>query len=222
MSDDEEFLVRWSRRKQEAKRCRLEPQPVEPVKAQIGGPADGRAAEPAGPDVDLSNLPPIDSIDAATDITVFLGKGIPSELSRAALRRAWTTDPAIRDFVGLAENAWDFNDPNAISGFGSLDLSQAEVSGIVDRIVGGVQQVAADPPDTLAAAEDAGQLADRESSPGKVSPAMQPVADDRMPDESTSRELKSAFTAPQPATTENGERGHTPIRRGAQGGALPN
>jgi len=80
MSDDEEFLVRRSRRKQEAKRARLEPQPVEPVKAQIGGPAD--------PDVDLSNLPPIDSIDATADITVFLGKGIPSELSPAALRRA--------------------------------------------------------------------------------------------------------------------------------------
>ena len=29
-------------------------------------------------------------------------------------------DPAIRDFVGLAENEWDFNDPNADAGFGPI------------------------------------------------------------------------------------------------------
>jgi len=96
MSDDEEFLVRRSRRKQEAKRARLKPLPVEPVKAQIGGSADGRPAELADPGVDLSNLPPIDSIDAAADITVFLGKGIPSELSRAALRRGPMISPSGR------------------------------------------------------------------------------------------------------------------------------
>lgn len=216
MSDDEEFLARWSRRKHEARRGgQVEPQAVEPMKAQTGGPAGGPMAEPADPDVDLSNLPPIDSIDAATDITAFLGKGVPSELSRAALRRAWTTDPAIRDFVGLAENAWDFNDPNAMSGFGSLDLSQAELSRIVDRILEGLQQVAADPPETHAAAEEAGQqLADREGGPGQA-------AGDRPPDESTSTELKSPFTAPQPAIIENGERSETPVRPRTHGGALP-
>ena len=87
------------------------------------------SAEP----VDLSSLPPIESIDAATDITAFLRKGIPQELRHAALRRAWSADPAIRDFVGLAENAWDFNDPNAMPGFGPLDCSEAEVSALVDR-----------------------------------------------------------------------------------------
>ena len=45
---------------------------------------------------------------------------MPSELTRAALRRAWSADPAIRDFVGLAENAWDFTDPTAMPGFGEL------------------------------------------------------------------------------------------------------
>ncbi len=222
MSDDEEFLARWSRLKHEAKQGgRAEPQTVEPVKAQREGAARGPLARPADPGVDPSSLPPIDSIDAATDITAFLGKSIPSELSRAALRRAWTTDPAIRDFVGLAENAWDFNDPNAMPGFGSLDLTQAELSRIVDRIVGAMQQVAADPPDTLAAAEDARQLADRESSSGRASPPMEPVAGDRTPDEPTSAEPKSAFTAPQPATIKNGERGETPVRRRRHGGALP-
>jgi hypothetical protein len=45
-------------------------------------------------------LPPIEAIDAHTDVTVFLRSGVPDELRRAALRRAWTVDPAIRDFRG--------------------------------------------------------------------------------------------------------------------------
>ena len=49
--------------------------------------------------------------------------GVPADLTRAALRRVWTVDPAIRDFVGLAENAWDFTDPNAMPGFGPLEAS---------------------------------------------------------------------------------------------------
>jgi hypothetical protein len=52
------------------------------------------------------------------DVTQFLRAGVPAELTRAALRRTWATDPAIRDFIGIAENQWDFNDPNAIPGFG--------------------------------------------------------------------------------------------------------
>ena len=66
------------------------------------------------PEFDLSKLPSLESITSATDIRAFLAPGVPQELSRAALRRAWAADPAIRDFVGLAENAWDFTDPNAM------------------------------------------------------------------------------------------------------------
>jgi hypothetical protein len=49
-------------------------------------------------------------------------------LTRAALRRAWTSDPAIRDFIGIADNQWDFNDPNGISGFGRLDAAESGVA----------------------------------------------------------------------------------------------
>jgi len=97
---DEQFLARWSRRKQEAKAGDAEPTPE--GAAEANGPASsGRAAEePVPAETELSNLPPIESIEAATDVTAFLRKGIPQELSRAALRRAWSADPAIRDFVG--------------------------------------------------------------------------------------------------------------------------
>jgi hypothetical protein len=53
-------------------------------------------------------LPPIESIGAESDIRCFLAPGVPVELTRAALRRAWVVDPRIRDFVGLSENSSDF------------------------------------------------------------------------------------------------------------------
>jgi len=68
----------------------------------------------------LVTVPSIESIDALTDIIAFLQAGVPAELRRAALRRAWTTDPAIRDFKGLQESDWDFADPYAVAGFGNL------------------------------------------------------------------------------------------------------
>ena len=142
---DEHFIARWSRRKQEAKGDHAEPAQEEPSGARGSAFSSRAAAEPIPPETELSNLPPIESIDAATDIMAFLRKGIPQELSRAALRRAWSADPAIRDFVGLAENAWDFNDPNAMPGFGPLHYSAEQVSDLVRRIVGGVVEAATDP-----------------------------------------------------------------------------
>ena len=137
---DEEFLARWSRRKREAKRADGTPPPLEPAEAP--NPLSGIAENPADAEVDISSLPPIDSIDAVTDVTAFLRSGIPPELGRAALRRAWASDPAIRDFVGLAENAWDFNDPNAMPGFGPLDCSPVQLEALLGRIVGSVRSAA--------------------------------------------------------------------------------
>ena len=126
---DEQFLARWSRRKREAKTADDAPPPAQPAETPKPAPA-ATAETPAADELDLSSLPPIDSITAPTDITAFLRKGIPPELRRAALRRAWAADPAIRDFVGLAENAWDFNDPNAMPGFGPLDCSAEQLSAL--------------------------------------------------------------------------------------------
>ena len=74
------------------------------------------------PEFDIASLPPIESINALTDVTAFLRQGVPAELTRAALRRVWTADPAIRDFVGLAENAWDFTDPDGDAGLRSAGV----------------------------------------------------------------------------------------------------
>jgi hypothetical protein len=142
---DENFLSRWSRRKRDTETVDDPPQ-IESAGPPNSAPAP--AATPEKDEVDLSSLPSLESITGETDITAFLRKGIPQDLSRAALRRAWETDPAIRDFVGLAENAWDFNDPNAMPGFGPLDYTEEQLAALVNRVVGGVRSAA----DQLAAA----------------------------------------------------------------------
>src|SRR5271163_3396784 len=132
MSEPEGFLARWSRRKAESGERRAV-SPAGPAPGQGEAKPDGREAsldarpatgEPAA-DFDPASLPPIESIAAGADIRPFLQSGVPADLTRAALRRAWTTDPAIRDFVGIAENQWDFNDPDAMAGFGPLTAMEA-------------------------------------------------------------------------------------------------
>jgi uncharacterized protein DUF3306 len=69
---------------------------------------------------DAAKATPIESIGSGSDIRPFLASGVPADVTRAALRRAWSTDPAIREFIGLSENSWDFNAPGGVSGFGPL------------------------------------------------------------------------------------------------------
>src|SRR5207248_8647605 len=96
-----------SRRKAGAAAARREAAPKVAAGPPDSVPADaGPAAAP--PAVDPAVLPPVETIAADSDITAFLAPGVPAELTRAALRRAWASDPAIRDFIGLSENAWDF------------------------------------------------------------------------------------------------------------------
>ena len=82
-------------------------------------------SEPTSVAFDPNSLPSIESIVADTDIRSFLRSGVPAELTRNALRRAWAADPTIRDFIGIADNQWDFNDPGAMPGFGPLRAAEA-------------------------------------------------------------------------------------------------
>jgi hypothetical protein len=117
MSEQENPLSRWARLKQAAKAQ----EEVDP--ASLGSEAMAVSEAPFDP----ASLPSIASIVADTDIIAFLRKGVPADLTRAALRKVWASDPAIRDFIGIAENQWDFNDPNAIPGFGPLTPTESAV-----------------------------------------------------------------------------------------------
>src|SRR3546814_5093193 len=102
--------------------------PVEPAhaadssfaQADIAGPSrqtpavDPVAVEPPGP------LPSLENPTAESDLTAFLREGVPESLKKAALRKMWLLDPAIRDHVGLAECTWDLNPPRTIPGFGTI------------------------------------------------------------------------------------------------------
>ena len=154
MSNPENFLTRWSRRKHAAALEREEslssaarsPAPLEETAgkesaaetlcpARDSGILPSAGLDTAAPLFDPLSLPPIDSIAADTDIRCFLAPGVPPELTRAALRRAWAADPRIRDFVGLADYDWDFNAPGSMAGFGSLEMTD-ELRRMAAQIVG--------------------------------------------------------------------------------------
>src|SRR6266478_7997069 len=217
---DEEFLARWSRRKREAKVAA--DAPAQAQTAETPNPASPVTAEdPANAEVDLSTLPPIDSITAATDVTAFLRQGIPPDLSRAALRRAWAADPAIRDFVGLAENAWDFNDPHAMPGFGPLDCSEEQLGALVDRIVG-VARSAADNLTTAVAEQNHGtQSVDSERNLLPESRSSEATCDLSPAKEISMGEPSATSAAVQPETPQSDGSDQTSTRRRAHGSAVP-
>src|SRR5215475_13430553 len=59
------------------------PNPSPPFVARAGGGESQGSAPQAA-----ATLPPIESIDAGTDVSAFLRPGVPAELTQAALRRA--------------------------------------------------------------------------------------------------------------------------------------
>ena len=212
---DEEFLKRWSRRKQEAKSGEKS---GEKSAGQGSAAAETAEAAPAAPpeaEIDLAKLPSLDSIDAATDITAFLQKGIPVELGRAALRRAWAADPAIRDFVGLAENAWDFTDPNAMPGFGPLQGTPEQIGAMVERVIGGARDTAEKLAE-LPEKEQVEQKSDREPAVSASSETLQAPVNE-VP--SAPAQAERVAAAQPEAFEEDGD--VVPARRRTHGGALP-
>ena len=160
MSDPDNFIARWSRRKRAAAEHADEKSSEESKPPATSGAATERAQsgeearaastarsgapEPTELPFDLAKLPPIESITAESDIRAFLAPGVPPDLTRAALRRAWAADPKIRDFVGLADYDWDFNTPGAIPGFGPLEMTD-QLRRQVEQMVG--RSLAAEAPE---------------------------------------------------------------------------
>jgi Protein of unknown function (DUF3306) len=164
-SKPENFLTRWSSRKL-ANRTPSARQDAEHAPRDTNGAIENGAVAETGKDddakdtqpFDVAQLPPLDSIGAETDIAAFLHRDVPPELTRAALRRAWTSDPAIKNFVGLVENGWDFNDPSAMSGFGPISAEEvARLAGkVIEALPGAVPE---DQTKEVSAGEKKSQLA---------------------------------------------------------------
>jgi len=135
MSESENFLSRWSRLKRESG---SEESGIDEKRTADALPG---ANVPSSAAFDPACLPPIESIVADSDIRLFLQACVPAELTRAALRSAWTADPAIRDFIGIAESQWNFNDPATIPGFGTLGATDCARS-LAARALGSLNSAA--------------------------------------------------------------------------------
>jgi hypothetical protein len=147
MTAHENFVSRWARLKRVAdsggktepdaedlRRDALVSSNAEPGSAQHDNGSPDELFDPA-------SLPSIEAITVDTDIRAFLQSRVPAELTRAALRQTWVSDPAIRDFIGIAENQWDFNDPAAIQGFGPLRETD-NVPALLEQALGSSNKLA--------------------------------------------------------------------------------
>lgn len=172
MNDPENFLTRWSRRKRDATSAGAADSPPGDEGKGVAsdapaGSAAGAAAAPARgensgtiePPFDLSQLPPIESITAESDIRAFLAPGVPAELRLAALRRAWVADPKVRDFVGLNDYDFDFHTPGAIPGFGSLEMTDELRREVLRIVSSGLPEADAGAPAPPAASSPAAESA---------------------------------------------------------------
>ena len=135
-----EFLSRWSRLKEEARRSERGPEP-DAAEAPAGAPplepdpASVLSESELTPE-ELAALPKVEEITAASDISGFLRRGVPDALRNAALRKMWTLDPAIRDFVGEARDyAYDWNTPGGVPGSGALDPTD-DVAAMIRGVFG--------------------------------------------------------------------------------------
>lgn len=167
---DQNFLERWARRKQQqsgsgAKTPGSDHRAKVPADA-VASPAAHSATADVVRDSGSTPEPPLPSIDdltAETDITGFLRKGVPEELKRLALRKMWSLDPAIRDFVEIAENQYDWNAVNGVPGFGALPPG-TDIEALLAQATGALPP----PPEDVAAIDASDTLSPVVAAPGEV------------------------------------------------------
>jgi hypothetical protein len=227
MSDLESFAARWSRLKRATAKEEQEAASARPaaLSAEAAPAAGGRPEPDQAKDVpfDPESLPPIDSITAGSDIKAFLQAGVPKHLTQAALRRAWSADPAIRDFIGLAENQWDFTDPTAIPGFGPLEATD-DVRQLVAQAMGRLADSPIQHREEVALASESSQV--RDDAPREPAIALQtddapPEGEEGVRKEHPARGQQRGADCDEPQTAAPaGKTGDTNIRR-THGGALP-
>jgi Protein of unknown function (DUF3306) len=187
------FLARWSQRK---RAVAVEPPADEASRAVEAAEVD----TPAEEDFDISQLPSIDTITGESDVVAFLQKGVPEALKNAALRRVWTLDPILKDYIGPVDYGWDYNDPAGVPGFGPLnpDLDLAAMS----------RQIFGEKTPEEIAAETA---APEPQVPPVQTPEVLPIKAAEVAEAPESREESAEITPPEPVFP----------RRKRHGGAVP-
>lgn len=136
---NDNLFARWSRRKlsvpSDETQTDTDTQQIDEQAAAHAGPDCASppldSAEPDAVEAETADtaepLPRLEDLTAESDFTAFLKKGVPPALKSAALRKMWSLDPGIRDYVGPSEYAWDFNQPGSMAGFGSIKTKETVV-----------------------------------------------------------------------------------------------
>ena len=157
----DDFLSRWSRRKREVVQAEVSGEPAELAPQSEAGAlsvpvGDDLLDENALTDEAIAALPSLDSLTAETDLAQFLRAGVPQVLRNAALRRMWSIDPSIRDYLSEArEYAFDWHIPGAVPGTGPM-LPTDDIAGMVRDIFAGSKPHVAEPPSDESTSDDAG------------------------------------------------------------------
>jgi hypothetical protein len=207
---DDDLFARWSRRKRaarslEARNAREAAQAARLPAAEAEADRPLAATGP-GPAEQPEPIPSLEEITADSDLSAFLRDGVPTALKNAAMRKMWSLDPAIRDHVGLAEYAWDFNRPGSMAGFAPLEAGKSvadflsTTSGAVTADSEGPAREAPEPPServTAVAPEQAsGIVPDGSAQPPvmREAPSTDEVAVAPGIDEAAGREESSPAT----------------------------
>jgi Protein of unknown function (DUF3306) len=191
---------------------------------------------------EIAALPSLEELTAETDMSGFLRKGVPEPLRNAALRRMWSLDPKIRDFVCEArEYAYDWNTPGGVPGSSGPLPAAEDIARMAARIVGG-EQAEADragvdkpraaansssqkreqtfsetlgAPDTTAVAPEENRRLAKEETPLDAAAAQADVIASRPPPQADTRQ--ESLSATEPPRTD----GPASVGPRRHGGAVP-
>jgi hypothetical protein len=228
---DDNIFARWSRRKQAVRDGETSTPDEEKNASEAAANTD---AEPVNqqpaleePDV-VEPLPSLEDLTAESDLSAFLREGVPKALKGAALRKMWSLDPAIREYIGPSEYAWDFNQPGSMAGFGPLEANES-IAEFLSTMSGGVRAglARAATPSEAPLPPPSQQIPDV-SSEQDVSASQDRSADAASPAEPLDPPQAPAIpaplspvqtpVAPDPANSEEPPQRGTPRRHG---GAMP-
>lgn len=104
MSEDRNFLARWSRLKQQSRAPAELPIDADNTSAALAPGAAVPAPEPA----QVSELPPVDSLDFESDFSGFMQREVEVSVKRAALKKLFHT-PHFNQMDGLDVYIDDYN-----------------------------------------------------------------------------------------------------------------
>jgi len=194
--DPQGFLARWSHRKFAV----IEDAAPAPDEAPPEAPKPPAVCPiPGVQEIDLASLPKLEDLTIASDLGPFLRVGVPSGLRNAALRRMWSLDPEIRDFINSVECQWDFNTPGGLP------------NGFSDTLVGDVGRMLAQ---AIGLDAKGKSPADHAAEEAAAAPP-EPLAESRSVEEPSEPVMQALLEAPEPAPPEP----QAPRRR--HGSALP-